>query len=84
MNLPEPDRDFLRQLVKTTRQRAEHVRWVDRDGTPRITTLNSADAARVKQLAKTLAISLEELLRQAAHLPAARPPSAGSSEPRTG
>lgn len=71
MNLPDVDQDFLRQLVKTSRQRSEHVRWIDRDGTVRITTLNAADAARAKGLARTLGVSLEDLLRQAAHLPAA-------------
>jgi hypothetical protein len=71
MNLPMEDQDFLRQLVKTSRQRSEHVRWVDRDGTPRITTLNSADATRAKGLARTWGLTLEELFRQAAHLPAA-------------
>jgi hypothetical protein len=77
MNLPEPDQDFLRMLVKTSRQRAQHVRWTDRDGTARITTLSQADATRLNALARQLGLSLDALLRRAAELPAlpAKPPS---------
>lgn len=71
MNLPKPDQDFLRHFVKTSRQRSAYVRWVNRDGAPRITTLNADDAARAEGLARTLGINLEELLRQASHLPPA-------------
>ena len=56
MNLPEADQDFLRDLVKVSRQRARHVRWVDRDGTARITTLNEADATRLNALARRLGV----------------------------
>lgn len=72
MNLPEPDQDFLRELVKTSRQRPQHVRWVDRDGTERITTLSLADSTRVSALAQQLRVSKDALLRQAAELPAVR------------
>ena len=77
MNLPEADQDFLRDLVKVSRQRARHVRWVDRDGTARITTLNDADAMRLNTLARQLGIGSDAVLREASHLPAAkRPPRA--------
>ena len=82
MHLPEPEQDFLRELVKTSRQRAQHVRWVDRDGSDRITTLSQADAARVDSLARQLKVSKDALLRQAAELPARRsPPSAPAAMP---
>jgi hypothetical protein len=74
MNLPEADQDFLRDLVKTARQRPDHVRWVDRDGSERITTLSLADAARINALARALRVSKPDLFRQAAHLPVKRPP----------
>lgn len=72
--LPPPDLDFLRALVKTARQRPHHVRWVDRDGSARITTLSDADARHVNELARQLGVSPEVLLRRAAELPAVRPP----------
>ncbi len=70
MHLPAPDQDFLRDLVKTSRQRSHHVRWKDRDGSERITTLNAADAARLNTLAHQLGLNKDALLVQAAHLPA--------------
>lgn len=77
VNLPAADQDFLRDLVKTSRQRPHFVRWVDRDGTDRITTLSPADATRLESFARALGISKDAVLRQAAHLPAAkRPPTA--------
>ena len=72
MNLATADLDFLRTLVKTSRQRPLHVRWVDRDGTPRVTTLSSEEAKRVSALAQQLAVTNEVLLRRAAELPALR------------
>jgi hypothetical protein len=72
MDLPPPDQDFLRDLVKASRQRLHHVRWTDRDGSARITTLSAADAVRLAALAGQLKISKDELLHQAAHLPAAK------------
>ncbi len=77
MNLPESEQDFLRDLVKTSRQRPHHVRWVDRDGTERITTLSPADAVRLNALAHELGASKDALLHQAAHLPAIRRPPTG-------
>jgi hypothetical protein len=72
MHLPQPDVDFLRTLVKTARQRPHHVRWVDRDGTARVTTLSPEDARRVNALAHQLHLSQDALLRSAAELPAPR------------
>jgi hypothetical protein len=72
MHLPEDDLTFLRDLVKTSRQRSQGVNWVDRDGTKRQTTLNAAEATRLNGLAHRRGVSTAELLRQAAHLPVAR------------
>ena len=77
MNLPESERDFLRDLVKGSRQRPRHVRWVDRDGSERVTTLSEPDAARLNTLARQLGVGSDAVLRQAAHLPAKRAPRSG-------
>lgn len=82
MQLPSADTDFLRALVKTARQRPHHVRWVDRDGTARVTTLSPEDARRLNELAHQLGLAKDALLRRAAELPAlgkaeqASPPAA--------
>lgn len=73
MNLPAADTDFLRALVKTTRQRPHQVRWVDRDGTARVTTLTAEEARRVNELAHQLGLAKDALLRRAAELPAFNP-----------
>ncbi len=75
MELPEAEKDFLRELVKTARQRSQHVKWTDRDGTARITTLSAADATRLDALARQLGVSRDNVLRQAAHLPALKRPT---------
>lgn len=80
MNLPEAEQDFLRDLVKTSRQRAHHVRWVDRDGTDRVTTLSQTEVVRLNALAHKLGVSKDAVLRQAAHLPAAKRPPAATSD----
>jgi hypothetical protein len=72
MNLPETELTFLRELVKGSRQRLHHVKWKDRDGSERITTLSAADAVRLNTLAHQLGISKAEVLRQAAHIPVAK------------
>lgn len=76
MDLPEADQDFLRDLIKTSRQRHHHVRWLDRDGSDRITTLSQTDIVRLNALAQKLGVSKDAALRQAAHLPVARRPAA--------
>jgi hypothetical protein len=80
MDFPTTDLDFLRTLVKTARQRPHHVRWIDRDGTARVTTLSAEDAKRVNELARQLGVAPDVLLRRAAELPALR--NAEKSTPR--
>lgn len=60
---------FLRDLVKSARQRTIHVKWVDRDGTDRLTVLSVAEAARLNAIAAARKVSKSEMLRQAAHIP---------------
>ena len=73
MDLPEDDQGFLRDLVKASRQKIHHVAWTDRDGTARQTTLTQAEVVRLNTLAHRLGISKSELMRQAAHIPVAKP-----------
>ena len=79
MDLPDDEQAFLRDLVKTSRQKIHHVKWVDRDGSDRLTTLTQAEAARLNAIAHRLHISKVELLREAAHIPVLKPraPAAG-------
>lgn len=72
MNISEEELQFLRELVKGSRQRVHHLSWVDRDGTPRSTALNDAELKRIKGMASVLGIAPAEVLRQAAHVPNAR------------
>lgn len=72
MELSEDDRQFLRDLVKGSRQRIHHLTWIDRDGSKRLTALNEAEFTRVKTLAAASKVSAAEILRQAAHVPNAR------------
>jgi len=69
MDFPDDDQIFLRELVKVSRQKPHHVKWVDRDGSERITTLTQAETVRLNRLAQRAGISKSELLRQAAHIP---------------
>ena len=75
MKLPEAEHEFLRELVKNSRQRAQHVRWKDRDGSERITPLSAAESARLNALARQLGVSKEAVLFEAAHLPALKRPA---------
>lgn len=72
VNAPDTDDAFLRALVKNSRQRTIHLKWTDRDGTARLTTLNAAEAKRVNALARARGLGAEALLRETAHLPATR------------
>ena len=72
MDLSEDETAFLKELVKATRQRPHVVKWIDRDGTDRETTLTSPEAVRLNQLAQRLKVSKSEVLRQAAHIPVSR------------
>jgi hypothetical protein len=69
MDLPDDEQAFLRDLVKASRQKIHHLKWVDRDGTDRVTALTAAEAAKLNIIAHRLHISKPELLRQAAHIP---------------
>jgi hypothetical protein len=71
MDLPDADLVFLRDLVKSSRQRLHAVAWIDRDGTHRQTTLTQAEVVRLNTLAHGLGISKGETLRRAAHIPVA-------------
>lgn len=76
MDLPDDEQAFLRELVKTSRQKIHHVKWTDRDGTPRVTALTVAEAIRLNGLAQRLKVTKGEALRQAAHIPNAKPSKA--------
>lgn len=72
MDLPDDELSFLRDLVKASRQKIHHVKWVDRDGTERLTALAQIEAVRLNGLAQKLKLSKSEILRQAAHIPVTR------------
>ncbi len=76
-----PDDDFLRGLVKTSRQRTVHLRWTDRDGSARLTTVTSAEATRLNALARARGLTAEALLRETAHQPAAAKPPLAKAPP---
>ncbi len=80
MDFSEDERVFLRGLVKGSRQRHHHVKWVDRDGTPRQTVLTQPEVVRLNTMASRLKISKEEVLRQAAHVPVAKLPPKPSTD----
>jgi hypothetical protein len=69
MDLPPDEQTFLRDLIKTSRQKSHHVKWSDRDGSERLTVLSQAEVVRLNALAHREGISKTELLRQAAHIP---------------
>jgi predicted oxidoreductase len=70
MSPPTADEaQFLRDLVKSSRQRTVHVKWVDRDGTDRLTVLSTSEATRLEAIARARKVSKAEVLRQAAHVP---------------
>lgn len=69
---------FLRDLVKVSRQKTYQVKWVDRDGTERVTRLSLAEHARLNTMAHARHVSMAEVMRQAAHVPVS-PKSAASA-----
>lgn len=75
MDLPDDEQNFLRDLVKASRQKTIHVKWTDRDGTERQTSFTSAEAARINGIAQRLGTSKQEVMRRAAHIPVAKPPA---------
>lgn len=80
MNLPDDEQTFLSDLVKTSRQRSQHVTWTDRDGTKRLTALTPTELVRLKAVAQRLKLSPSDTLRQAAHIPVTRRPDAPRTE----
>jgi hypothetical protein len=76
MNVAEEDQAFLRDLVKTARQKHHRVQWLDRDGSERHTVLSPAEVTRLNGLAQKLGTSKSDLLRRAAHIPVGKPPAA--------
>lgn len=74
----DTDDAFLRALVKSSRQRTVHLKWTDRDGTARLTTLTAAEATRVNSLARARGLGEEALMRETAHLPTAAKPGASA------
>jgi hypothetical protein len=72
MDLAEDEKVFLKDLLKTARQRPHLVAWTDRDGTGRHTVLSPPEATRLNQIAQRLKVSKAEALRQATHLPTTR------------
>ena len=71
-DIPDDEQTFLRDLVKATRQRRHHVKWVDRDGTDCQTALTHAEVVRLNIIAEKRGVSKSEVLRQAAHVPVTR------------
>ncbi len=70
MNNPLLDEaTFLKDLVKTARQRTVAVKWLDRDGSERLTVLTAAESTRLETIARQQKVSKSEVLRQAAHVP---------------
>ncbi len=67
---------FLREIVKASRQRIYHIKWTDRDGSARLTALTPAEASRINGFAHARKISAAEVLRQAAHVPLKEAPKA--------
>jgi hypothetical protein len=74
MDIPEDEQAFLGGLVKVSRQKLHHVKWVDRDGVDRQTALSQPEVVRLNTIAGRLGVSKSEVLRRAAHVPVSRPP----------
>lgn len=69
MDLSDDEQTFLRELVKTSRQRHHHVKWIDRDGSDRVTVLTQSEVVRLNALAQRLGMAKGEVMRRAAHVP---------------
>jgi hypothetical protein len=70
---PDDEQIFLRDLVKLSRQKLHHVKWVDRDGVERQTPLSQPEVIRLNMIASRLGVSKSEVLRRAAHIPVEKP-----------
>ena len=75
MDIVTEEEVFLKGLVKSARQRIHQIKWVDRDGTQRLTTLSQAELAQVNSIAQRNKLNTAEVLRQAAHIPVTKPPA---------
>jgi hypothetical protein len=75
MDTPDGDQIFLRDLVKASRQKLHHVKWVDRDGVERQTALSQPEVVRLNTIASRLGVSKSDVLRRAAHIPVEKPAS---------
>jgi hypothetical protein len=73
MEFPDDEQIFLRDLVKLSRQKLHHVKWVDRDGVERQTPLSQPEVVRLNTIASRLGVSKSEVLRRAAHIPVEKP-----------
>ena len=80
MDLPDDEQIFLRDLVKASRQKIHSVKWIDRDGSDRQTTLTQPEVVRLNTIAARLKISKSEVLRQAAHIPVAKAGAAAAAK----
>ena len=69
MEFSVEDEAVLRDLVKASRQKHHHLKWVDRDGTPRVTVLSQTEIVRLNAIAGRQRIGNAELLRKAGHIP---------------
>jgi hypothetical protein len=69
MEIPDDEPIFLRDLVKASRQKIHHVKWIDRDGTARQTALSQPEVVRLNTIASRMGVSKSEVLRRAAHVP---------------
>lgn len=66
------EQTFLRDLVKASRQKIHQVKWIDRDGTDRVTRLSQPEFTRLTAIAQGQRKSTSEVLRLAAHVPVVR------------
>jgi hypothetical protein len=73
LDLVNDEQAFLRDLVKASRQKTFHVKWVDRDGVSRQTALSQPEIVKLNTIAGRLRISAAEVMRRAAHIPVEKP-----------
>ncbi len=83
MDIPD-EAAFLRDLVKASRQKLHHVKWVDRDGTERLTPLTQAEAVRLNTIAQRAGTAKAEVLRRAAFVPNRKPSGEAPADPVAG
>ena len=69
MDFSESELVFLRDVVKSARQKPNHVIWTDRDGSERHSVFSQPDFVQLATLAGRLKVTKAEVLRRAAHIP---------------